>query len=175
VAGAAATLRAPEASAAPPAGGERVPSVPRAAGEALAAAGATARRSSRDATPAASGNAAAAGRPASAAGAAAPLAGAGPAAGAAGAAVRAAAAGGGPGDGLATGAAAGGGGVKGGDLARGERTAARAAPAMTPVQRERYRADWARAQAALGQERVPPALRQYVSDYFAAIRTQGQR
>jgi hypothetical protein len=34
----------------------------------------------------------------------------------------------------------------------------------------RYRADWERGQAAIARDRVPPALRKYVRDYFTAIR-----
>jgi hypothetical protein len=34
-----------------------------------------------------------------------------------------------------------------------------------------YQTAWARAQAALAQDRVPPPLREYVRRYFAAIRS----
>jgi hypothetical protein len=51
-------------------------------------------------------------------------------------------------------------------------TASRATPAAAPATaayRDEYRSASARAQAAIGQERVPVRLRPYVKRYFVAI------
>ena len=76
-------------------------------------------------------------------------------------------AGAGPGSSSATGA----GGVKGGTLTLPGPDAATTTPAP-PVRPDsaQYRAAWERGQAAVARDRVPPALRKYVRDYFAAIR-----
>jgi hypothetical protein len=65
-----------------------------------------------------------------------------------------------------------GGGIKGGALA----SAMPAVPSRRDTGRTQdyaleYQAAWARAQAALAQDRVPPPLREYVRRYFAAIRS----
>ena len=65
-----------------------------------------------------------------------------------------------------------GGGIKGGALAG----PIPAAPARRDTGRTQgyaveYQAAWARAQAALAQDRVPPPLREYVRRYFDAIRS----
>jgi hypothetical protein len=78
---------------------------------------------------------------------------------------------GGAGTGTARNEGKGAGGIKGGTLTSslGDPAPADAAVPMTPTS-PRYRTDWAKGQAAIARERVPPALRKYVRDYFAAIR-----
>jgi hypothetical protein len=63
------------------------------------------------------------------------------------------------------------GGIKGGTLTSSPADPAIADTAVpiTPSS-PRYRTDWAKGQAAIAREHVPPALRKYVRDYFAAIR-----
>ncbi len=64
-----------------------------------------------------------------------------------------------------------GGGVKGGSVEAGAVPAPRPAGEAGRLSAVEYRAAWARAQAALADERVPPPLRDYVRRYFAAIRS----
>ena len=66
-----------------------------------------------------------------------------------------------------------GGGIKGGTLAGGAipDVPARRGTGRTQDYALEYQAAWARAQAALAQDRVPPPLREYVRRYFAAIRS----
>jgi hypothetical protein len=73
----------------------------------------------------------------------------------------------------ATRSATTGGGVAGGALARdGAAPKASASPANSVLGTSDFRRAYARAEAAIGRERVPPRLRSYVRDYFLAIRPQ---
>jgi len=64
-----------------------------------------------------------------------------------------------------------GGGVAGGALARDDAAPTGAAsPVTTVLSTAGYRSAYARAEAALTRERVPPRFRSYVRDYFLAIR-----
>ena len=91
--------------------------------------------------------------------------------GPAGAAASVMSGGGGAGAGTARSVAKGAGGIKGGTLASPNPDASLAATAASmPRGSARYRAEWERGQAAIARERVPPALRKYVRDYFDAIR-----
>jgi hypothetical protein len=67
----------------------------------------------------------------------------------------------------------GGGGVSGGALTPGNAGPFPAPPPMsTALHATDYRGAYARAEAAMARERVPPRLRSYVRDYFLAIRKQ---
>jgi hypothetical protein len=68
-----------------------------------------------------------------------------------------------------------GGGVRGGTLAPDATRKQDNRPAFTARERALYRGEWDRAQAAVAQDRIPPALRPYVRAYFEAIRSAGQR
>jgi hypothetical protein len=73
----------------------------------------------------------------------------------------------------ATRSATTGGGVAGGALARdGAAPTVSTSPANGVLDATDFRRAYARAEAAISRERVPPRLRSYVRDYFLAIRPQ---